>query len=113
MLGTFAWFLWSLWRLMRDDGWKMGRPAPGAWKIPALIGACGFLLLIHESYGFKILMDEIMLLGTSMGMHFDKHPLYPIRGHDLQGAFQLIDGRLDKRPLFQPFLVSTLHDLTG
>ncbi len=113
MLGTFSWFLWSLWRLGRHDGWKPGRPTAGEWWIVALIGACGLLLLIHESYGFKILMDEILLLGTSMGMHFDKHPLYPIRGHDLQGAFQLLDGQLDKRPLFQPFLVSTLHDLTG
>jgi hypothetical protein len=113
MLGTFGWFAWSLWRLVRIDGWKPGRPGSGDWQIPALIAACGLILLVHESYGFKILMDEILLLGTSMGMHFDKHPLYPIRGHDLQGAFQLLDGRLDKRPLFQPFLVSTLHDLTG
>src|SRR6187549_3156901 len=66
MLGTFSWFLWSLWRLMRDSGWKPGRPASGSWKIPLLIGACGCLLLVHERYGFKILMDEIMLLGTSM-----------------------------------------------
>src|SRR6478609_5618128 len=113
MLATFTWFVWSLSRLARHDGWRPARPARGEWKIVALVAGCGFLLLVHERYGFKILMDEIMLLGTSMGMHFDKHPLYPIRGHDLQGAFQLLDGRLDKRPLFQPFLVSTLHDLTG
>lgn len=113
MLGTFTWFAWSLWRVARADGWRPTRPSAGEWKIVALIAGCGLLLLIHERYGFKILMDEIMLLDTSMGMHFDKHPLYAIRGHDLQGAFQLLDGRLDKRPLFQPFLVSTLHDLTG
>jgi len=113
ILATTAWFAWSLWPLV-----KAGRPwalpsGPAAWAIPALITGCGLLLLVHETYGFKILMDEVMLLGTSMGMHFDKHPLVPVRGHDLQGAFQLLDGRLDKRPLFQPFLVSTLHDLTG
>src|SRR6478609_7633640 len=113
MLATFTWFVWSLSRLARADGWRPARPAAGQWKIIALIAGCGLLLLVHERYGFKILMDEIMLLGTSMGMHFDKHPLYAFRGHDLQGAFQLLDGRLDKRPLFQPFLVSTLHDLTG
>ena len=113
MLGTFSWFVWSLWRLGRRDGCKPRCLEVAEWRVVALIGACGVILLIHETYGFKILMDEILLLGTSMGMHFDKHPLYPIRGHDLQGAFQLIDGRLDKRPLFQPFLVSTLHDLTG
>jgi hypothetical protein len=113
ILGTTVWFFWALWPLVRETRpWAL--PAgPAAWAAPALVAGCGVLLLVHETYGFKILMDEIMLLGTSMGMHFDKHPLVPIRGHDLQGAFQLLDGRIDKRPLFQPFLVSTLHDLTG
>lgn len=78
-----------------------------------LILVCGGVLLVHESFGFKILMDEVMLLGTSMSMHFDKTALVPMRGHDIQGAFQLLAGQLDKRPLFHPFLVSTLHDLTG
>lgn len=113
MLGVFVWYVWSLWRLAREEKWRPSQLLAGGWKIPVFVCACGLLLLVHEAYGFKILMDEIMLLGTSMGMHFDKHPLYPIRGHDLQGAFQLLDGRLDKRPLFQPFLVATLHDLTG
>jgi len=113
ILGTAIWFGWSLYRLVREDrplvDWRKKYP-PG---VLLLIFGCGMILLVHEQYGFKILMDEIMLLGTSMGMHFDKHPLVPVRGHDLQGAFQLLDGRLDKRPLFHPFLVSLLHDLTG
>lgn len=91
--------------------WEMVRSAP---RWPAgMIAACGAVLLAHEVYGFKILMDEIMLLGTSMSMHFDKMALVPMRGHDIQGAFQVLGGELDKRPLFQPFLVSLLHDLTG
>lgn len=113
MLGTAAWFAWSLWQLARESKPWAGLREPAGWAVPALILGCGLLLLVHETYGFKILMDEVMLLGTSMGMHFDKHPLVPVRGHDLQGAFQLLDGLLDKRPLFQPFLVSLLHDLTG
>src|SRR6185436_13954345 len=112
-LGTVAWFAWALLQLAKEDKPWAELTEPGGWRIPALILACGLVLLVHEKYGFKILMDEVMLLGTSMGMHFDKHPLVPVRGHDLQGAFQLIDGQLDKRPLFQPFLVSLLHDLTG
>lgn len=113
MLGTAAWFAWSLWLVARESRPWAGLREPAGWAIPALILGCGLILLVHETYGFKILMDEVMLLGTSMGMHFDKHPLVPIRGHDLQGAFQLLDGLLDKRPIFQPFLVSLLHDLTG
>ncbi len=103
----------SLFRLIRETplrkiNWR-NRPR---WPV-ALIAGCGVLLLVHETYGFKILMDEVMLLGTSMSMHFDKTALVPMRGHDIQGAFQLMAGQLDKRPLFQPFLVSLLHDLTG
>jgi len=113
IMGTAAWFGWSLFKLAKEDKPWARLTGPAAWGIPLLILLCGLVLLVHERYGFKILMDEVMLLGTSMGMHFDKHPLVPIRGHDLQGAFQLLDGRLDKRPLFQPFLVSVLHDLTG
>lgn len=113
ILATTGWFAWSLWQLARDSRPWSRMTEPAGWRVPALILGCGLILLVHETYGFKILMDEVMLLGTSMGMHFDKHPLVPVRGHDLQGAFQLIDGQLDKRPLFQPFLVSLLHDLTG
>jgi hypothetical protein len=58
-------------------------------------------------------MDEIMLLGTSMSMHLDKTVLVPVRGNDIQGTFAILDGMMDKRPLFFPFLVSLLHDLTG
>jgi hypothetical protein len=102
-----------MWKIVRADwrGWEAVRLAP---RWPAvLVGVCGFSLLVHENYGFKILMDEVMLLGTSMSMHFDKLALFPTRGHDIIGAFELLGGNLDKRPLFQPFLVSLLHDLTG
>lgn len=106
-------FGWSLARLGRQDwaGWEALRAAP---RWPAvLILVCGLVLLVHETFGFKILMDEVMLLGTSMSMHFEKTALVPMRGHDIQGAFQFLNGELDKRPLFQPFLVSTIHDVTG
>ncbi len=113
MLGTVVWFGWALYELCRvDRPWVEARHTVSLKELVLILG-CGLLLLVHEKFGFKILMDEIMLLGTSMGMHFDKQPLVPIRGHDLQGAFQLLDGRLDKRPLFHPFLVSVLHDATG
>ena len=106
-------FGWSLLKLARETlaegvDWR----SKARWPVFLIIG-CGVLLLVHETYGFKILMDEIMLLGTSMSMHIDKTPLVPMRGNDIQGAFQLLAGQLDKRPLFQPFLVSVLHDLTG
>ncbi|HEY4300815.1 MAG TPA: glycosyltransferase family 39 protein [Candidatus Didemnitutus sp.] len=106
-------FGWSLLRLARKSfsGWSAWRSAP-RWPL-VLILVCGLVLLVHEAYGFKILMDEVMLLGTSMSMHFQKVALVPMRANDIQGAFQIVAGQLDKRPLFQPFLVSLIHDLTG
>ena len=77
------------------------------------MAAGGSVLLVHESFGFKIVMDELMLLGTSMSMHLDRVALTPLRGNDIQGAFVVLDGIVDKRPLFFPFLVSIVHDLSG
>lgn len=113
MLLLTALFGWSLVRVVRQQpvDWSAMRAVP-RWPAGLVLG-CGLVLLVHESYGFKILMDEVMLLGTSMSMHFEKTVLVPMRGNDIQGAFQLLAGELDKRPLFQPFLVSTIHDLTG
>jgi Dolichyl-phosphate-mannose-protein mannosyltransferase len=108
-----ALFVWNLITLVRNDwsGWASIRSVP-RWPAAVILGCTG-ILLVHETYGFKILMDEVMLLGTSMSMHFEKMSLVPMRGNDIQGAFQILGGELDKRPLFQPFLVSLLHDFTG
>ena len=93
-------FGWSLLKLTRDSRSELAtwRDRP-RWPAGLILG-CGLLLLMHETFGFKILMDEVMLLGTSMSMHLDKTALVPMRGHDIQGAFQLMAGQLDKRPLF-------------
>jgi hypothetical protein len=113
MLVITALFVWSLLKLLRPFRfeWQTWRSAP-RWPA-ALVAVCGAVLLVHETYGFKILMDEAMLLGTSMSMHFEKVALVPMRGNDIQGAFQVLNGQLDKRPLLQPFLTSILHDFLG
>ena len=112
VLAAFALFLRALWQTFGPQlrawrAWKWD------WPSLALTGLAGIILLVHESFGFKIVMDEIMLLGTSMSMHFDRTVLTPVRGNDIQGAFVILDGMMDKRPLFFPFLLSLLHDLTG
>lgn len=113
MLLTTLLFVWSLFRLLKQSREILSRwREKPRWPFGLIVG-CGVLLLVHETYGFKILMDEVMLLGTSMNMHFERTALVPMRGNDIQGAFQIVAGQLDKRPLFQPFLVSVLHDLTG
>ncbi len=112
MLATFALFARALWSTYREEllRWRwqhIDRVTLG------IIAVCGVILLVHETFGFKIVMDEIMLLGTSMAMHLDKTVLTPVRGNDIQGSFTILDGMMDKRPLFFPFLLSLLHDLTG
>ena len=112
VLLAFAIFVHALWQTWADEirglCWRTVD-----WTSVAVVVVGGVILLVHETFGFKIVMDEIMLLGTSMSMHLDKTVLTPMRGSDIQGTFVILDGMLDKRPLFFPFLVSLLHDLTG
>lgn len=112
VLVAFALFMRALWQNFSLE-LRQFRWAKIDWPSVAVVGAGGLILLVHESFGFKIVMDEIMLLGTSMSMHLDKTVLTPVRGNDIQGTFAILDGMMDKRPLFFPFLVSLLHDLTG
>lgn len=112
VLVAFAIFASALWQSFRGQILAL-RWNSIDWVSVLVIGLGGTVLLVHETFGFKIVMDEIMLLGTSMSMHFDKTVLTPVRGNDIQGTFVILDGMMDKRPLFFPFLVSLLHDLTG
>lgn len=112
VLLAFGGWIWSLRETFGPElrGWATSRiDVAGA----LVVAAGGSVLLVHESFGFKIVMDELMLLGTSMSMHLDRVALTPLRGNDIQGAFVVLDGIVDKRPLFFPFLVSIVHDLSG
>jgi hypothetical protein len=112
VLAAFILFVRALWRSFRP-GLTAGSLAGFDWTSLAVVALGGTVLIVHESFGFKIVMDEVMLVGTSMSMHFDRTVLTPIRGSDIQGAFQIVEGMMDKRQLFFPFLVSILHDLFG
>jgi hypothetical protein len=109
---TFTIWVWALGKTLRSE-WREVRWRTLDWITIAMIAVSGVVLLSHEPFGFKIVMDELMLLGTSMSMHLDKVVLTPLRGNDIQGAFVIVEGIIDKRPLFFPFLVSLVHDLAG
>ena len=114
VLAAFVLFVRALWRTFRADlasmasGWRRLD-----WVSFAVVALGGTVLIVHESFGFKIVMDELMLVGTSMSMHFSRTVGTPFRGGDIQGAFVIYESMMDKRQLFFPFLVSVLHDLTG
>jgi hypothetical protein len=115
ILATFVLFVWALWRSFAPD-LRAARQAGLRgidWASVVIVGLGGTMLLVHEAFGFKIIMDEPMLAGTSMSMHFERTVTTPFRGNDVKGVFVIIEGMMDKRPIFFPFLVSILHDLTG
>jgi len=71
------------------------------------------LTMIHQPFGFKTVMDEIVLTGTSRQMHLDREPLTPHRALYGRNYLVVSNSYLDKRPVFFPFLVSLVHDATG
>jgi hypothetical protein len=115
VLAAFVLFVRALWLEFRGDLLAVRDAGLKGfdWASLAVVGLGGLVLVVHESPGFKVVMDEVMLAGTSMSMHFSRTVLVPMRGGDIQGAFQIFQGQMDKRQLFFPFLVSILHDLIG
>ena len=101
--------------ITRAGGWRWLRDHFTRFDVYVLvlIMVCTSAWWAHEKPGFKILSDEVLLLGTSMGLHLERSATYPSRASDVQGPLQIIDRVLDKRPLLFPFLVATVHDLTG
>ena len=75
--------------------------------------ACSVVLLVIQPTGYKITMDEPVLSATALRMHEYKEVMTTARAHDMQGVFTQLEGYVDKRPYFYPFLVSLLHDFTG
>ncbi|MCF3650841.1 hypothetical protein [Synoicihabitans lomoniglobus] len=114
---------WCMLALVILLGRAVAKAGAGKWvrdnfgrfdaMVLVLVVVCTSVWWSHEKPGFKILADELLLLGTSVGMHHERYATYPSRATDVQGPFQIIERVLDKRPLLFPFLVSTVHDLTG
>lgn len=102
----------AVWRVLRVAEWRswLGWPEAG---VAVLIVAVVGMWSAHERPGYKILADELLLSGTAMSMHYDRQAAYPVRATDVQGSFQILSRILDKRPLLFPFLLATVHDLTG
>ncbi len=109
---TFLIFVWSLARLFQGEVRSVRFSRNSVVFLVTIVGSSS-LLLLHEPFDFKIVMDELVLLGISMKMHFEKIVAVAVRSNDYFGSFELIGGYLDKRPFFHPFLLSLVHTLTG
>ena len=109
---AFGCFVYSLYKVSRE---YFGRiKFTDKSLLPVLVVAgCSIVLLLHEPFGFKVVMDEPLLLSTSRMMHYENQVLTPYEANSYEGSFKVTKGYLDKRPYFHPFLISLLHTLTG
>jgi hypothetical protein len=62
---------------------------------------------------FKVLSDETNLVGISMAMYQSKKASLPLRGFNIDFIEPEYTSKIDKRPIFYPFLVSVVHTLRG
>ncbi len=96
----------AVWNFLR--GWGRGH----RWGI-LLVLVAGCFLHVHEPHVFFVEYDESVLAGTSKLLHEDRQAAIPTIAHYVNGRL-IHQGRyVDKRPIFFPFLVSVVHDLTG
>jgi len=108
----FALFVWQLAVSLKGAGvWRLSR---GEWiiAIAIVLGGSSFLH-IHEEHGYKIVADEIVLALTGREMHEAREAVMIAKAYEYAGDFVPMVTLVDKRPLFFPFLLSLLHDLTG
>jgi len=112
MLLTFALFVYELVKLMRraDLG---ARWRAGGWKVVLFVLGVSAVLHVQEPHGFKVVNDEFVQISTSQRMHQLREVSTVARGFQLGTTFMPMQGHVDKRPMFYPFLLSVVHDLTG
>lgn len=97
-------------RLWSRSGRWLRAQGPWVW---ALIIALTLLLCIHERFLFRINFDEHVLLGISRNMHYEHLAGWSTEGRLYWGTVTTIGHSVDKRPIFYPFVLSLIHNVTG
>ncbi len=114
ILLTFVLWVAAVWRLVRSrEGRPPGASHRGPWAAMGLVLLLALLAVTHETFRSKILYDEYVLQSTAYNLHYFRENAAMVRGYDIQGVFLSTDSYVDKRPIFFPFLLSLLHDLSG
>ncbi len=62
---------------------------------------------------FKVLADEVNLVGVSMSMYQSKTATLPLKGFNRDYKKPDYTGKIDKKPLLFPLLTSFFHTITG
>ncbi|HAD82580.1 MAG: hypothetical protein A2Y14_00875 [Verrucomicrobia bacterium GWF2_51_19] len=82
--------------------------------LTAIVIIASFVYMrVHEPTGYKVIMDEPLLVNTSLSMHEMRQVTVISQAHFLENRFIPLQNYVDKRPIMFPFFVSVLHDLTG
>lgn len=113
MLVTHAWFAWQLAVSLQPDlgGWA-GR-VRRRWPTAVFLLLASLYLHVQERHEYKIVADELVIGNTAMQMHYERTASLALRAYDYANNFTTFTSNLDKRPLAFPFLLATVHDLTG
>lgn len=113
MSATFGLFVVVCWKDLKEiSGVFVCHVRAHRAAIAFVLLLSGFLHL-HEAHMMRILADEAVISGSAKSMHEDRYVAVPIQAHHLNGHLELMTDMPDKRPYLVPYLISTLHDLTG
>lgn len=115
VLVNFICFLYFLYQSYRervvrwalDFEWRQ-------WLIFGMVGVGALQFVTRsEPAGFKTVMDEHIIASTAQGMHRSRVASTSMRYHIVNDRPVLLNNKVDKRPVFFPFLVSVVHDVFG
>lgn len=113
MLITYGWFAYHLVVSLKPDteGWR--GHLQRRWTTFIFLMMAAFYLHVHERHEYKIVADELVIGNAAMQMHYERTPSLVLRAYDYASNYTVFTSSLDKRPLAFPFLLATVHDVTG
>lgn len=83
-----------------------------AWPLGIWV-ACSLVVVTAFPMANRVLMDEVVVLGTSKAIHEEREPISPTIMMMVGGIGKLDQGYVDKRPFLFAALVALCHDLRG
>lgn len=113
MVITHAWFAYHLVVSLKPDlaGWRSRLQR--RWLTVVFLLLASLYLHVQERHEYKIVADELVIGNTAMQMHYERTASLALRAYDYANNFAVFTSTLDKRPLAFPFLLATVHDVTG
>jgi hypothetical protein len=106
-----AWAYCSIPVILRMAG-KVGWGRGTVLSVGAIVALATAIFLSIEPE-WRVMDDEAILQATALSMHQSQDVASAQKGYWINGEFEILEMRLDKRPFLYPFVVSVLHRLLG